>query len=57
MAARETSLFQHNGGTNSGPPETSRTSQHYRMEGFAKRIKPLRQSIRFFRHIETVYKT
>ena len=32
-AVRETSVSLHHGGPIEGPPETPRTSQHYRVEG------------------------
>ena len=33
IAVRETGVSRHQGGPIEGPPETHRTSQHYRIEG------------------------
>ena len=33
IAVRETGVSQHQGGPIEGPPETTRTSQHYRIAG------------------------
>ena len=33
LAVRETGVSRHHGGPIEGPPETPRTSQHYRIEG------------------------
>ena len=33
IAVRETGVSRHQGGPIEGPPETPRTSQHYRIEG------------------------
>ena len=33
IAVRETGVSRHQGGQIEGPPETTRTSQHYRIEG------------------------
>ena len=37
-AVRETGVSRHHGGPIEGPPETRRTSLHYRMEWFKKRL-------------------
>ena len=34
IALGETGVSRHQGGTIEGPPETPRTSHHYRIEGF-----------------------
>ena len=45
IAVRETGVSRHQGGPIEGPPETPRTSQHYRTEGGMGRFVVLKNHL------------